>query len=153
MIRAAEGRYRSSRASHLLVACGAVSGNRRKARSCTVKTTGLRVGGGTKFGANTRSSPPVHSTLGSSQRWERISNTRAGMGDERSRALPETMPNERPGLRDRRPFRYHAMNVSCGSTIGSRRSSCRVYSPIPERPGETAGRASTKIRIDADCSA
>ncbi len=124
-------REASSRVSHRRVARGAVSGNRLKARSWTVRTRRrLRVGGGTKFGAKTTSNRTIHSSLGTSSRSARRSNHLDGIGIRRStRFGAGTSSNSRRlGTRPSaaRTSRYHATNVVSGATLGSRLISCHV---------------------------
>ena len=129
MIRVAFGRTRSIRDSHESVACGAVSGNLRYARSCTVTTNrDAFVGGGRKFGAKKTSDRTNHSTRGSSNRWDSCSNIRAGNGVARSIKLERRGKNRfaRHGASARRAFRYHATYVVSGSTSGSSRTRCHV---------------------------
>ena len=129
MIRSARASVRPMWASHALVLWGAVSGKRRKARSWTVTTSRrARVGGGTKFGANSTSDRANHSIRGRSNRSERRWNHLAGIGVPRwTRLRAASSPRGRLGPPRNAPaLRYQATYVVPGSRAGSSRSRCHV---------------------------
>jgi hypothetical protein len=91
--------------------CGAESGSRSYARSCTTITTpGLRVAGGRKFVASSTSKPTDHSMRGTPSRDDIGPKTLAGNREAFSVRFGACTPVKNDRGRSR-PFacRYHAM--------------------------------------------